>query len=265
MTRLLRSFALAAALVGLLAIVACDGEGGEGTPTTQATTSPTSIGDEGEGTPAAGATAAPTTPAGGAIEWDIDPETTGNTASTLGTLERCARVDVPSPGFDGVSDYNIDVVVFGDTLAPQTYDAYLNYSDTSLVHIADPGTDEAIKFPGSPFCLTDPLPDSDGEFAVGCAYLSGGPGTAGNGIITRVGLDIDGTKSGLVTFTLNPPPQTAYGDVPVAAVGPREDQDTQCGNAIDDDNDTVVDDGCIVYHPITVGTGMLAINQDCPR
>jgi hypothetical protein len=248
---------VAAALLGLLTIAACGGEEGEGTPTTQATTSPTSIGDEGEDTlsseatatptsvgeegertPTAEATAAPTTPAGGEIEMGIDPETTGNTASTLGDVEDCVRVDVPSPGFDGVSDYNIDVVVFGDTLAPQTYDSSLNY-DNTLVHVAAPGTDEAIKLPAA-FCVSDGLPDSDGTFAAGCAYLSGGPGTAGDGTLTRVGLDIDGTKSGVVTFTLNPAPQTAYG-----SSGPSPD------NAI--------------YHPITLGSGMLAINQDCPR
>jgi hypothetical protein len=239
MTRLLRSFALAAALLGLLTIVACDGEEGEGTPTTQATTAPTSVGEEVEGTPASEATAAPTTPAGGAIEIGIDPETTGNTASTLGDVEDCVRVDVPSSGFDGVSDYNIDVVVFGDTQAPQYYDVSLNYSDTSLVNVASPGTAIDIKLPAA-FCVTDELPDSDGTFAGGCSYLQGGPGTAGNGTITRIGLDIDGTKSGVVTFTFNDPPLTAY-----ASSGPSPDNPN--------------------YHPITLGTGQLAINQDCPR
>jgi hypothetical protein len=165
----------------------------------------------------------------------IDVETTGNTASTLGTLERCVRVDVPSAAFDGVSDYNIDVYVKGDTQAPLTYDSNLNY-DNTLVHVAAPGTAIDIKLPGS-FCLTDELPDSDGEFYAGCAYVSGGPGTAGDGTLVRVGLDIDGTKSGLVTFTFKPPPQTAY-----LSIGSNPD-----------------------YHPITLGTGQLAINQDCPR
>jgi len=257
MMRLVRAFALAAALLGLLTIVACDGEEGEGTPTTQATTSlasigdedegtlsseatatPTSVGEEVEGTPASEATAAPTTPAGGAIEMGIDPETTGNTAGTLGTLERCVRVDVPSPAFDGVSDYNIDVYVKGDTQAPQYYDVSLNYSDTSLVNVASPGTAIDIKLPGS-FCVSDELPDSDGSFGAGCAHLSGGPGTAGDGTLVRVGLDIDGTKSGVVTFTLNPYPQTDYNS-------------PGCGP-----------DGC--DHPVVLGSGTLAINQDCPR
>ena len=54
----------------------------------------------------------------GAVEMGVDPETTGNIASTLGTLEQCARVDMPTPSFDGISDYNIDVYVRGDTQAP---------------------------------------------------------------------------------------------------------------------------------------------------
>jgi len=220
----------------------------------------------------------------GNVAFDIDPETTGNSANTLGTVEDCARVDIASPAFDGVdddsdgsvndgcpalgpaeatctgavdedadghvndgcpavgaaetacdtgSDYNIDIVVFGDTLAPQTYDSSLNY-DSTKVHVAAPGTDAAIKLSGS-FCLTDRLPDSDGTFAAGCAYLSGGPGTAGNGTITRVGLDIG--AAGLVTFSLDDPPQTAY------ASGMPDSP---------------------VYHPITLDGGMLAINQDCP-
>ena len=238
MTRLLRSFAVAAALLGLLTIAACGGEEGEGTPTTQATTTATSVGEEGERTPAAEATAVPTTPAGGAIEMGIDPETTGNTASTLGTVEDCVRFDKAGGGFDGLGDYNIDVVVFGDTLAPVIYDSSLNY-DNTLVHVAAPGTAIDIKLPGS-FCVSDELPDSDGLFTSGCAYLSGGPGTAGDGTLVRVGLDIDGTKSGVVTFTFNPPPQTAY---------------ASSGRSPDNLN----------YHPITVGTGQLAINQDCPR
>ncbi len=67
----------------------------------------------------------------GTIEMGIDPETTGNTATTLGTLERCVRVDVPSPAFDGVSDYNIDVYVKGDTQAATAYDAVLVYANVA--------------------------------------------------------------------------------------------------------------------------------------
>ena len=221
----------------------------------------------------------------GAIEMGIDPETMGNTASTLGMLEPCVRVDVPNPAFDGVSDYNIDVYVKGDTQAPVGYDASVVYAavndgcpaldepetgdkclnsvdddgDTEvndgcpqvgatgesgeqcggdgkdddgdvIVHVVAPGTDDDIKLPSS-LCLSDALPDGDGIYHAGCAYLTDGPGTAGDGTLVRLGLDIGG--SGLVTFALNPPDLSAY--VSVAA---------ECSL-------------------ILVST-QLAINQDCP-
>jgi len=220
-----------------------------------------------------------------AVEMGIDPETTGNTASTLGTLEPCVRVDVPSPAFDGVSDYNIDVYVKGDTQAPTIYDVGVVYAavndgcpaldepeagdkclnsvdddgDTEtndgcpqvgataesgeqcggdgkdddgdvIVHVAAPGTDDDIKLPGS-FCLSDALPAGDGTFVSGCTYLSGGPGTAGDGVLVRLGLDIGG--SGLVTFALDPPPRSDYWS------GAGE-------------------------HNLTFVSAQLAINQDCP-
>jgi len=177
--------------------------------------------------------------AAGAIEMGIDPDTTGNTASTIGTggVEKCVRVNYTASGFDGVSDYNVDVVVFGDTLAPQYYNDSLKYDDTSLVHIAAPGTDRAIKMPGGAYCSSDALPDSDGTYGSGCSYLEGGPGTAGDGTLVRVGLDIDGTKSGVVTFTFSDPPLTEY------ASGDPSNPDV---------------------HPLTLGSGQLAINTDCP-
>jgi hypothetical protein len=64
----------------------------------------------------------------GLINFDIDPDTTGNTANNLGTVENCVEIVVASPAFDGVSDYNIDVVVFGDTDPPTAYDAEFTYN-----------------------------------------------------------------------------------------------------------------------------------------
>ena len=170
------------------------------------------------------------------VNYDVDPLTTGNTASTIGPggVEACVRVNYTASGFDGTSDYNVDVVVQGDTQAPDYYDVQLNYSNSALVHVASPGTDAAIKLPAS-FCLTDTLPDSDGTFIGGCSYLAAPwAGTAGNGTIVRVGLDIDGTKSGVVNFSFNPYPGTDYHSL---AGGD---------------------------HPVVLGSGILAINTDCP-
>jgi hypothetical protein len=164
----------------------------------------------------------------GATEMGIDPETTGNTASTLGALESCVRVDVPSPSFDDVSDYNIDVYIKGDVQAPIAYDVSLNY-DQGIVHIAAPGTNDLIKLPGA-VSFSDTLPDSDGRFIAGAGYVTGGPGAAGDGALVRLGLDIGG--SGVVTFTLNPPPASAY----ASGAG---------------------------SHNLTLVSAQLAINQDC--
>ena len=42
----------------------------------------------------------------GTVNFDIDPEITGNSADTLGTVESCVRVD-GSGGFDGTPDATI--------------------------------------------------------------------------------------------------------------------------------------------------------------
>jgi hypothetical protein len=162
----------------------------------------------------------------------IDPETTGNTAGTLGTLERCARVDVPSPAFDGVSDYNIDIYVKGDTQAPIAYDASVTY-DQNIVHVAAPGTDVLIKMPGATSMAETGTPaDTNGTFYAGVLYFDPAESRIpGDGVLVRLGLDIGG--SGLVTFALDPS-FSAY----------------ESGLGI---------------HTVTVASAQLAINQDCPR
>jgi hypothetical protein len=172
----------------------------------------------------------PTSPpvhAQGTVNFDIDPEITGNSANTLGAIEDCVRVDIPSPAFDGVSDYIIDIVVSGDTQGPIAYDASMNY-DPAIVHIATPDTDVLIKTPGG-FPLGDVAPDSDGVFQPG-VILFAGAGIPGDGTLVRVGLDIGG--EGLLTFDFNPSPLTSY--------------NSEAGT-----------------HPVTLSTGQLAINTNC--
>jgi hypothetical protein len=177
----------------------------------------------------------------GTVNFDIDPQITGNSAGTLGTVENCYAVTCPSAecdwdgssSFDGVSDYVIDVVVSGDTQAPIEYRATLNY-DEAIVHVADPGTDTLIKMPGALDLSEWPLPDGDGTFAAGAIFYIVGSGTAGDGTIVRVGLDIG--ASGVVIFSLEAAPLTAY-------VSAASDPDS---------------------HPLTLDVGRLAINVACP-
>jgi hypothetical protein len=175
----------------------------------------------------------------GTVNFDIDPEITGNSANTLGTVEDCYAVTCPSAecdwdgssSFDGVSDYVIDVVVSGDTQAPENYYASLKYAETN-VHIADPDTDTLIKMPEA-IDLSEELPDSDGTYTAGAMHLFV-PGVAGDGTICRVGLDIG--ASGVVLFSLEAAPLTAYMS---AASDPYS-------------------------HPLTLDVGRLAINDACP-
>ena len=101
----------------------------------------------------------------GAIEMGIDPETTGNTASTLGPQESCVRVDVPSPSFDGVSDYNIDVYVKGDTQPPTAYDASVVYT---AFNDGCPAEGEAET---GGMCLNSQDDDGDGQVNDGCPQV----------------------------------------------------------------------------------------------
>jgi len=209
MTRLLRAFTLAAALLGLLTIAACAGRA------------------EADKIGAAEA---------GAVEMGIDPEITGNTANTLGTVELCWRVN-GSSGFDKVLDYQIDAVVSGDTLQPFSYDAWVTY-DKNAINVLDAGTLPLIKNPGAADFTTDehpgdPRKSSDGRLDAGASYMElPGTGFAGNGTILRIGLDIN--------FTAGPA---------VVTFGFGKGQYRDSTGAL---------------HPTTTGTGMLAINKDCP-
>jgi len=182
-----------------------------------------------------GLNAQETAQAQGTVNFDIDPEATGNSASTLGTVEDCYEVTCPSANctwdgsssFDDESEYNIDIVVSGDTQAPTMYDVSLNY-DSSKVHIAGPGTDRLIKLPEA-LGLGETLPDRASPY-VATAYYYEGAGTAGDGTLMRIGLDIG--ASGVVAFSLNAAPDTAYKS----------------------------DAG---IHPITLDSGRLAINDSC--
>jgi hypothetical protein len=162
----------------------------------------------------------------GTVNFDIDPEITGNSADTLGAVENCLRLD-GSGGLDGIPDVTIDVVVYGDTQAPKVYDASIFYEPAKV----DPVSwDGLIKLPGA---LDFTHKDSWSPRLIAAAWYLTGGGTPGDGTIVRIDLDIDFTTPAVATFRLAPPPLTAY----KSAAGD---------------------------HPTTTdGTGALAINMDC--
>ena len=161
------------------------------------------------------------------VSFDVDPDISGNTASSIGPggVEDCLRVDVAPGSFgDGVADVTIDIVVQGDTLAPVAYDAWLIYEPTKV----DPVSwDDRIKLPGAAPMTTKKPP----QLNAGALYMSGGPGTAGDGTLVRIDLDV--ISAGVTALSLHEPPGSAY----VSEAG---------------------------SHPSSTGAGLLAINEDCP-
>jgi hypothetical protein len=166
------------------------------------------------------------------VNFDVDPDTTGNSANTLGTIEDCVAI-TGTFALDGTSDYNIDVVVTGDTEQPIAYDSDLVMDQDANVNVTAPGTNPVIKLPGGTD-LSDALPNTDATYHSGVVYLTPpGAGIPNDGTITRVGLDL-AAGSYLITFTMTPDPLTAYAST---------------------DGDT---------HPTTVNGAQLAVNMTCP-
>lgn len=165
---------------------------------------------------------------GDTVDFDIDPNISGNTASSIGGggVEDCLRVDVAPENFgDGLADVTIDVVVQGDTLAPLAYDAYVIYEPTEI----DPVTwNDRMKLPGAMPATTKAPP----QLNAAALYFAGGPGTPGDGTLVRIDLDV--VAAGVATLTVSQPPGSAYA--------------SETGS-----------------HPVTAGSGLLAVNDDCPR
>ena len=157
------------------------------------------------------------------VNFDIDPDITGNSSDTLGTVEDCVRLD-GSGGFDGLTDVTIDVVVQGDTQAPKVYDAWVAYQPTKVDPVSWDGD---IKLPGATdftYNLT-----SDSRLIGSAIYLTGRSGIPGDGTLLRIGLDVDFTSPTVAIFR--------FGYVAYTSV-----------------------DG---EHPTTADWGAVAINMDC--
>jgi len=191
-------------------------------------------------TPTPPATPTPTPAPPGAITMGVDPETTCNSATTLGALESCVRVDVPNPAFDGLSDYTIDVYVAGDVDLPVAYDAWVTYDEDKVHVLQESPTDPLIKMPGA-LDLTN-YGCAEGQACFSAIHLSPPfEGIAGDGTLVRIGLDIG--AAGIATFGFYQAPGIVPSYVSCQDPPACEDRPT---------------------HPTTAVSAMLAINQDCP-
>jgi len=163
----------------------------------------------------------------GIVNFDVDPNPSGNTVSTLGAVEDCYRVDVNPANFgDGTADVSIDIVVAGDTQAPIAYEAYLIYDPTDVNPVTWLDADKLA--PGATSFTTK----SPSQLSCNALHLGSTPGTPGNGYLARINLDV--ISAGVTTFDLTGP-------------GGNPAYSSSAG-----------------AHPATKDIGMLAINQDCP-
>jgi hypothetical protein len=167
---------IASALLALVLLTACGTSEEKGlTPaaTTQRTTTAPSEGQ--------GLTPAVITPGTTAVGIDADP--TGNTATSLDTIDACVSVT------NGQS-FDIDVFVT-DVSDLFGWDATFSY-DGSVVHVL--GSDAQLfqaSNPGSQVVnfSADPFPDTDGSYTLGVGEMAEGSSDSGSGVLIRLTLE----------------------------------------------------------------------------
>ena len=131
----------------------------------------------------------------------IDADPSGNTATSLGTINDCRQVSLNDTFDVDVFLQNVDnIATFDFTI---NYDgAVLNVTDhdsTTLMLAANPGSDVQFDF-------SDPTPDTDGNYqliAVDTAPAGSGAHESGDGVLGKVTFTAVG--SGVSTITLGNP------------------------------------------------------------
>jgi hypothetical protein len=161
------------------------------------------------------------------VHFDVDPDPTGNTTTSLGDIEACVRVDGSGP-LDGIADYTIDFTVAGDTEQPTAYDAWVDYGTVNPGLVDPISWADLDKMAAGAVSFTTKAPPA---LNTGALHLFGNPGTAGDGYIVRVELDINFDMGGVAVFSYNKGAYTSQADG---------------------------------AHPTTTDGAKLAINEPCP-
>jgi hypothetical protein len=178
---------------------------------------------------------------GAPVTMGIDPEVTGNSATTLGDLEACVQVAVDPEDFgDGIADRTIDVYVTGGTDSPTGYDAWVTYPRFRV----DPVSwDDLIKLPGADSYTTKMA--AVARFNAAALYTDSSSGVGGDGTIVRIDLDVK--AGGFACFGFGFAKAYSSADVvhPTVARAATLAINTQC-TTDDSDGDDVVDtcDNC---------------------
>ena len=149
---------------------------------------------------AAFALSLPGTTSAATTEVGIDVDTTGNTATSLSTLERCRSV---TAGSQFTIDIYVDEIQAGTDLGGFNYEinfdatrVSINSQDHAMLLSSAAGS-------GAPFDLGDSTPDTTSPHLVGAAdFGTAEPGPA-RGVLGRYTIDVaPGAANGLFTLTL---------------------------------------------------------------
>ncbi len=129
----------------------------------------------------------------------VDADPAGNTATSLGTRDECRQV---SPGDSVTVDITVTNVP-GGTGAMIAYVFSLAYNPAVVTVTAKDNSGLLSTNPDySEFEVTDPVPDTDGNFNANVADLNG-TGISGSGFLMRLTLGIaPGAPSGASSLTL---------------------------------------------------------------
>ena len=202
-------------------------------------------------------------PAGGADNFsiDMDPSSApGNTATSIGSIESCARIDendVLDADEDAVDTLLIDVVV-GPLGIPASnpiiaFAFFLLYPASQVAVVAEGQDFLLASGPNSAvFSASEGFPDSDGQFESAAADTNtGAPGNipeTGPGVLSRIGLEtVASASSGVHDLLLGG--SSSHVDPSNDAFPP--------DNAIDTDGNGFAD--------TVAQVARLAVNQACPE
>ncbi len=133
----------------------------------------------------------------------MDADITGNTATSLGPLNACTRAE---PGSSVTLDLVVDAVPASRPFI--AYQITIEFdSDLLTLTTMDNEFLLGVNGPFEPFeGLSDPLPDTDGEFTMIVADLSELENAeSGKGVLTRLTFTAQGSGLGTVAPVFNPP------------------------------------------------------------
>jgi hypothetical protein len=198
---------------------------------------------------------------GGADFFLLDMDPAGNTATSIGTIEPCARINpngIVDADEDGVDVVDVDVVTGPQGIPPTNpmlaFGIFLSYPAGSEVVAADPNFLLDVGAGSSIFYSGDTLPDTDGRLSA--PVVDVGPGgvtnaESGPGVLVRLSLSAPTTPVGVHELLL----QDSFLNIPSAHVDIVPNGFVP-DNEVDTDGDTVPD----LLNP----GARLAVSSPCP-